>query len=201
VGAAPAPTTLVLLDTNAYLRLAKRVRPMLGVPFGQKRYVLSILQDVEAEVHASPRLRFRYPWFDTDGALVQERLARRLRLSRDEREQIDAAADVLLDAVRRDPMRWMQGGGSPPGPTDCRVLALGLVKGAIVATDDLGMHRLATEFDLSVWHGWELLAKLRSAKVASDELVREVFAALEVNDDLPASWRDARLKAFAKVFR
>ena len=31
----PGPT-LVLLDTNAYLRLAKRVRPMLGVEFGQK---------------------------------------------------------------------------------------------------------------------------------------------------------------------
>lgn len=198
---APAATTLVLLDTNAYLRLAKRVRPLLGVPFGQKRYVLTILQDVESEVHASPRLRFRYPWFDADNELVQERLARRLRLSRDEREQIDAAADVLLDAVRREPLRWIQGGGSPPGPTDCRVLALGLVKGAIVATDDLGMHRLAAEFDLAVWHGWELLAKLRSAKAAGDNLVREIYAALEANDDLPASWREARLVAFAKVFR
>ena len=28
--------TLVLLDTNAYLRLAKRVRPVVGIKFGQK---------------------------------------------------------------------------------------------------------------------------------------------------------------------
>jgi hypothetical protein len=34
--------TLVLLDTNAYLRLAKRIRPMLGMKFGQKEYVLTI---------------------------------------------------------------------------------------------------------------------------------------------------------------
>jgi len=48
---APAATTPVLLDTNAYLRLAKRVRPLLGVPFGQKRYVLTI----RATALVSPR--------------------------------------------------------------------------------------------------------------------------------------------------
>ncbi|MBE0550569.1 MAG: hypothetical protein IH627_23480 [Rubrivivax sp.] len=197
---APAATTPVLLDTNAYLRLAKRVRPLLGVPFGQRRYVLTILPDVEAEVHASARLRFRYPWFDGDAELVAERLARRVRLSADEREQIDIAAGVLHGAVLQDVSRYMQGGGSPPGPTDCRVLAFGLVKGAIVATDDLGMHLLAAEFKLAVWHGWELLAKLRSARAASDELVREIFAALEVNGDLPATWRAAGHGALAKVF-
>ena len=67
---APA-ATLVLLDTNAYLRLAKRVRPMLGVEFGQKRYVLTILEDVEAEVRHSGRLRFHYPWFDADVPTVR----------------------------------------------------------------------------------------------------------------------------------
>ena len=197
---APAATTPVLLDTNAYLRLAKRVRPLLGLPFGQKRYVLTVLPDVEAEVHASARLRFRYPWFDADAELVRERLARRVRLSADEREQIEIAAGVLHDAVLQDVARFLHGGRSPPGPTDCRVLAFGLVKGAIVATDDLGMHVLAVEFKLAVWHGWELLAKLRSAKVASDDLVREIFAALEANGDLPASWREARHGALAKVF-
>ena len=40
----------VLLDTNAYLRLAKRIRPLLGVTFGQKRYTLTILKQVEDEV-------------------------------------------------------------------------------------------------------------------------------------------------------
>ena len=45
--------TLVLLDTNAYLRLAKRIKPLLGVRFGQKDYVLTILKDVEHEVHRS----------------------------------------------------------------------------------------------------------------------------------------------------
>lgn len=197
---APAVTTLVLLDTNAYLRLAKRVRPLLGVPFGQKGYVLTILADVEAEVHASGRLRHRFPWFDADPELVQERLAKRLRLSGDERELLDSTARFLHDWVQQDVARYLVGGGSPPGPTDCRVLAFGQVRPAIVVTDDLGMHALAREFRITVWHGFELLAKLRSAKVASDALVREIYEALEANGDLTATWREAKHTVLAKVF-
>ena len=197
---APAAPTLVLLDTNAYLRLAKRIRPLLGLPFGQKPYQLTILPDVEDEVHASRRLRFRFPWFDGDAGLAQERLARRLRLPRDQNDSLQAAARFLHDWVLQDVARFTSHGRSPPGPTDCRVLAFGQVRPAIVVTDDLGMHALAHEFRIPIWHGFELLAKLRSAKVAGDELVREIYAALEANGDLPASWREARHTLLVKVF-
>ncbi|MGJ7492884.1 hypothetical protein [Variovorax sp. ZT4R33] len=197
---APEIATLVLLDTNAYLRLAKRIRPLLGRPFGQKGYVLTILPDVEDEVHASGRLRYHFPWFDADPALVQERFAKRMRLSADERELIDSTNRFLYDWVQLDVDRYLAGGGSPPGPTDCRVLAFGQVRPAIVVTDDLGMHTLAQEFGITVWHGFELLAKLRTAKVASDALVREIYEALEVNGDLTATWREARHTVLAKVF-
>lgn len=197
---APAETTLVLLDTNAYLRLAKRIRPLLGRPFGQKHYVLTVLKDVEDEVHASRRLRFRFPWFDGDAELAQERLARRMKLSRAENEDLEAAARFLHDWVLQDVGRFTSHGRSPPGATDCRVLAFGQVRPAIVVTDDLGMHELAREFSIATWHGFELLAKLRSAKVASDDLVREIYAALEANGDLTAAWREARHSALVKVF-
>lgn len=164
---AATTTTRVLLDTNAYLRLVKRVRPLLGKPFGQKLYVLTVLEDVEAEVQRSPRLRLRYPWFDGDASLSEERLAQRLRLSRDQRERLDASANFLHDGVLQDVRRFTTGGRSPPGPTDCRIRACGQVCPAVVVTDDLGMHDLATDFHLAVWHGFELLAKLRTAKVAT----------------------------------
>lgn len=67
--------TLVLLDTNAYLRLAKRIRPLLGVEFGQKQYSLTVLKQVEDEVFKSPRLQFLYPWF-SDTELNEERMAK-----------------------------------------------------------------------------------------------------------------------------
>ena len=91
-------------------------------------------------------------------------------------------------------------GRSPPGPADCRALAFGQARPAIVATDDLGMHELAKDFGIAVWHGFELLAKLRTAKKISDALVREIYEAQEANGDLPASWRNARHTHLAKVF-
>jgi hypothetical protein len=72
--------TLVLLDTNTYLRLAKRIRPLLGVKFGQKGYVLTVLRDVEDEVRRNRTLRYRFPWFD-DEAFGGERDSAQIRLS------------------------------------------------------------------------------------------------------------------------
>ena len=132
--------------------------------------------------------------------MASERLAKRVRLSRDEREQIDAASRFLHDWVLQDVRRFTSQGRSPPGAADCRALAFGQVRPAIVVTDDLGMHELAREFSISVWHGFELLAKMRTAKAVSDDLVREIYAALEANGDLTATWREAKHTVLAKVF-
>ena len=96
--------------------------------------------------------------------------------------------------------RFTVGGRSPPGPTDYRVLAFAQIRTIVVATDDLGMHELAREFGIEVWHGFELLAKLRTARAVSDLLVRDIFEALEANGDLPATWRQAKHTTFKKVF-
>lgn len=191
--------TLVLLDTNAYLRLAKRIRPLLGKPFGQKEYILTILKQIEDEVYRNPRLKFNYPWF-TESGLSAERLAKQVRLGKEERTQIEAAASVLRAYVLADPHGYTTHGREPPSPTDCFLLAFGQVRPAIVVTDDLGMHKLAKDFDIDIWHGHELLKKMLSAKVIDNDLVREIYTALENNDDLPHSWRDAKHTEFKKVF-
>ncbi len=191
--------TLVLLDTNAYLRLAKRVRPAVGVVFGQKGYVLTIHKSVEDEVHRSARLRSLYPWFDGQ-EFANERLAKQVRLSAEEKANVHVAQSVLYGWVLADPNNYTHGGRSPPGPTDCWLLALGQVKPAIVVTDDLGMHALAKDFSIAIWHGYELLDKLRSAKVVDGQLVREIFEALEANGDLPKSWQQAKHSVFQKIF-
>ncbi len=191
--------TLVLLDTNAYLRLAKRIRPLLGKSFGQKQYVLTILKQVEDEVHRNPRLKFNYPWFSESGH-TEERLAKQVRLSKEERTQIDAAASVLRAHVLADPHSYTTLGRDPPSTTDCFLLAFGLVRPAIVVTDDLGMHKLAKDFDIDIWHGHELLKKMLSAKAITNELVQEIFTALENNSDLPRTWQEAKHTEFKKLF-
>jgi hypothetical protein len=110
-------TTLVLLDTNAYLRLAKRIKPLLGKKFGQKEYVLTVLRDVEDEVHRNPRLQSKFPWFD--GAdFASERLAKTIRFNADEKEALAAATSVLHGFVLADPGRFLGRHRSPPSRTD-----------------------------------------------------------------------------------
>ena len=191
-------TTQVLLDTNTYLRLAKRIRPAVGRQFGQVPYVLVILKAVEEEVHRSARLRFLNPWFD-EPEFAQERMAKQTRLSAAEKQDLKLVQDVLLGTVQLDVAKYTTG-RSPPGPTDCWLLAYGQIKGAIVVTDDLGMHTLAAATGLKVWHGYELLAKLRTAKVVDSDLVRQIYAALESNQDLTETWRRAKHTTFAKIF-
>ena len=193
--------TLILLDTNAYLRLAKRVRPAIGVKFGQKDYVLTIHKTTEDEVHRSPRLRSKFPWFD-DAEHAEERLAKQVRLTEQERSQLEIVKGVLHGSVLGDPLRFMVGKREPPSENDCFLLAIGQVKPAIVVTDDLGMHLLAEDFGLKVWHGHELLHKLFSANIVDRSVVVAIFEALEAygNDDLPATWRAVKHTKFAKIF-
>lgn len=192
--------TLVLLDTNAYVKLAKRVRPLLGKKFAQKDYVLTVLRDVEDEVHRNPRLRHKFPWFDGDDLAV-ERMAHTPRLSPDEKQTLTAATSVLEGVVRMDLSRFMTRGRAPPSSTDCRMLAFGQIRPAIVVTDDLAMHELAALVGIrDIWHGHELLKKMLSAQLIANDMVREIYEALEANDDMPASWLAVKHTTFVKVF-
>lgn len=192
-------TTEVLLDTNTYLRLAKRIRPAVGRRFGQVPYEVVILKAVEDEVHRSPRLKFRNPWFD-EPEFAQERLAKHRRLSPDDKSEMTLVQGMLLGMVQMEADKYTSHGRQPPGATDCWLLAYAQVKGAVVVTDDLGMHTLAAEAELRVWHGFELLAKLKTAKVVGDDLVREIYDALERNGDMTETWRRAKHREFPRIF-
>jgi hypothetical protein len=166
--------------------------------FGQVPYVLVILKQVEDEVHRNARLQYLNPWFD-EPAFAAERKTKQTRLSDAEKQEIKLVQAVLQGTVALDIVKYTTG-RSPPGATDCWLLAYAQVKGSVVATDDLGMHTLASDFDLKVWHGFELLAKLKSAKVVDNDLVREIFDALERNNDMTDTWRNAKHTEFIRVF-
>ncbi len=190
--------TLVLLDTNAYLRLAKRIHPFLGTKFGDCDYIITILKDVEDEVHKSSKLRFHYPWFD-DSKYKAERMAKQVRLSDKEKLDISNAQSILYNTALGD-KRYLAEKRSPPGQVDCRVLAFTQIRQAIVVTDDLGIHLLANDFDLPIWHGYELLHNLRLAGVVTNELIVEIYEALENNRDITKTWKDAKHTIFADIF-
>lgn len=186
-----------LLDTNVYLRLAKRIRPILGVSFGTKQYQVTILKDVENEVHRSNTLAFHYPWF-SNAEFVTERLAKQLRLSGAEKSKLENAKSIIHGTVKGD-KRFIINGRSPPSPTDCRVLAFSQIRQAIIVTDDEGMHILAEDFGIEVWHGCRLLDELRKAGVIKNELIIDIYVALKNNQDMTKSWIDAKSTLFVDI--
>ena len=62
------------------------------------------------------------------------------------------------------------------------------------------MHKLANDFEIDIWHGHELLKKMLSAKVVTSQLIREIFTALENNNDMPRTWQEAKHTNFKKLF-
>jgi len=190
--------TLVLLDTNVYLRLAKRVRPLLGTPFGSERFELTILKDVENEVHRNSTLSFYYPWFDGDD-FVKERLAKQIRLSEQEKSKLEIVKSVLHGSVKGD-SRYLTNGRSPPSQVDCRVLAFSQIRTSIIVTDDEGMHLLAHDYQISVWYGYQLLEKMWKAQMIDEALIRSIYEALENNDDMTKAWEEAKHTTFIAIF-
>jgi hypothetical protein len=45
-----------------------------------------------------------------------------------------------------------------------------------------------------------LLAKLRTAKIVDNDLVRDIYAALERNGDMTETWRQAKHTMFERIF-
>lgn len=172
---------------------------MLGVKFGYKDYVLTILKDVEDEVMRSSKLRSMNPWFN-EADLTAERMNKRMRLSNEENRALNRAQGVLHGWVKINLPHYTTGGRSPPNAIDCKILAFGQIRSTIVVTDDLGMHDLAKDFGITVWHGPELLAKLLSARKVDNDLMREIYDALERNMDLTKTWIEAKHTTFKKVF-
>jgi hypothetical protein len=191
--------TLVLLDTNVYLRLAKRVRPLLGSPFSVNNYTVTILADVENEVlNRNSTLLYYNPWF-TQQALSSERLAHTIRLTASEKVNLDNAISVFQGLVKGD-QRYLEKGRSPPSRTDCKVLAFSQIRTSIIVTDDLGMHLLASETGVTVWHGYQLIEQMLIAGVIDADLVRSVYDALENNGDMTKTWADAKHTTFVAIF-
>ncbi len=54
---------VILLDSNAYFRLARSIRPLLSQPFGDPPpYALKVIEDLDRELSRSHRLNSKFHW-------------------------------------------------------------------------------------------------------------------------------------------
>ena len=136
----------ILVDTNAYLRLAKTIRPLLFVPFGDNEYCLYILPELNDEL-ANRKLQSKFPWVDAEE--YADNRKHFPQISSKQKKSIQDTFKYVWDHVQTE----------LPGPSrvDAWYIAYALELDIPVVTDDQDMAELARAFEAQVMPTLELL--------------------------------------------
>ena len=171
------PRKVILLDTNAYLRLARSIVPLLGPPVGENPgYTLFVLREVDEEHIASFRLRSKFEWVYADEHR-SDRLSKRYECKGKTVKSVALVESFLSGYARSQ--------GILVSRADIRALAVGRDRGFIVVSDDSGMAEVAEAFQISLWSVLDLLKLLVDVGRIPLEKVNETLQYLEHENDLP----------------
>jgi len=164
------------LDTNAYLRLADVLHPLLKLTFGQPQARLRTIPDVHDELKRSIRLQTHFSWA-MDQKFCEDRKASFPRISGATKKQIVSARDYLLDEAHRNAL--------PVSSTDMFVLAYGLVLSQVVVSDDRGMKTVADIYGIKMLGVADFLALLYNEGGITIEKIKDVVDVMELRHDVP----------------
>jgi len=177
----------ILLDSNAYLRLANSFHPLLNKSFGKKGYTFYLIPEFQKKFNKSPRLKHKFGWVDQT-EYVQNR-KHRLRILKNQTEQINLTYSYL----------WAHNISEGIGASrvDVKALAYGTVLGVPVVTDDRDMTELGKAFGIKMWGLLDLLKIMHTAGQIDWKEIKTLLDYLEYIKDLPYfSFKQEVLKAF-----
>jgi predicted nucleic acid-binding protein len=180
------PLKRILVDSNAYFRLAKSIRPLLGAPFGSQEYCLFVLKELQLEYDRSPRLKDVFHWVNEPE--YKENRAYVLEISKEEKPEIKRAYEFILDYVRN----------VHPGVSKVDVLCLAHAEqlGIPVVTDDEEMREAAGDYGIKTLNTLELLRLMLDAGHIDMPKVREIVGYLAYQRDMPKKI----LKDYKRIF-
>ena len=165
----------ILVDSNSYFRLAKSIHPLLNVEFGDKRYCLYCLKELQDEYNRNPRLKNSFSWVN-EQEYVKNR-SHLLKITREEKMEIKRAYDFILDYVRN----------VHPGVSKIDVLCLAHAEQLCmpVVTDDEEMSIAAGAYDIKTFKTLELLKLMLECRYIDIKKIREIAAYWTYLNDKP----------------
>lgn len=169
----------ILLDTNAYFRLAQSIRPLLNVQFGENNYNLYVLKELQDEYEKNPRLTNQFSWVN-DPEYVNNR-SQLLAVANEEKIEIKRAYDFILDYVRN----------VHPGVSRVDVLCLAYAEQLRipVVTDDDEMRQAARDYGIKNLKTLELLKLMLDCGHIDMAKVREIAAYWVYMKDTPKAFK------------
>ncbi len=182
------PQSRILLDSNAYFRLAQSIRPLLDAPFGEANYCLYVLKELQKEYERNPRLKRSFAWVN-EPEYVENR-TKRLVVKRIEKVEIDRAYKFILSFSRQ----------VHPGVSKIDVLCLAHAEqlDIPVVTDDADMLEVAAQYGIKTLKTLDLLKLMLNCNNIDMRKVREVAAYLVYQNDTPKDFRKDYKKLFAE---
>ncbi|EGR1020494.1 PIN domain-containing protein [Vibrio cholerae] len=181
------PQSKILVDTNAYLRLAKTIRPLLFVSFGDEQFCLYILPELNQEL-AGRKLQSKFPW--TEDYEFLENRKHFPSISRKQKQSIKDTFEYVWDYVQTDL--------SGPSRVDAWYIAYALELGVPVVTDDQDMSELARVFDAQVMSTLELLKIMLDCGHADMKTIDALCSYWQHISDMPAKFHSDYPRLFGK---
>lgn len=184
------PPRLILLDSNAYLRLANSIHPLLGQRFGQSEQELNVLRVIEKldlEYAKSQRLKYKFHWVK-DTPYSENRQKERLRIAPKQQKEVDQAVTFILATEKESEFSISL--------VDAQALAVGFVKKCPVVSDDRGMQEIGKLLDIDAWSTVQLLRLMQIEEWITLDKCLEIVRYWDHENDLP------RPKAvFSSIFK
>ncbi len=156
----------ILVDSNAYFRLAQSIHPLLNVEFGDKCYCLYCIKELQDEYNRNPRLINLFSWVN-ELDYVRNR-SHLLKITRQEKSEIKRAYDFIRDYVRH----------VHPGVSKVDVLCLAHAEQLCipVVTDDAEMSIAAGVYNIKTLKTLELLKLMLDCRHIDIKKVKEITA-------------------------
>ncbi|MFC3282109.1 DNA-binding protein [Litchfieldella rifensis] len=178
------PQSKILVDTNTYLRLARAIRPLLFLEFGEARYCLYILPELNGELSVR-RLISKFPWVGDEEYVENRQYSP--KVAKKKRKEVDNTFEFVWDYVVSD----------LPGPSrvDALYVTWAVELSIPVVTDDKDMTLLAEVFGARVMPTLEILRLMLDCGHVSLKTVSGLVDYWRYIDDRPANFH-ADLKKF-----
>jgi hypothetical protein len=168
----------ILLDSNAYFRLAQTFHPLLHVEFGEDCHCLYVIRELQQEFNRSSRLQTKFFWV-SEAEYVENR-SRTISIPSKAARTIKLTLSVILGHSRRE--------GLGASRVDAAALATAYALGIPVVTDDGDMLTLAKAFTIEAMKTLELLRLMVDCGRATTEQVVTAASYWGYSNDLPKGY-------------
>lgn len=169
----------ILLDTNSYFRLAKSIHPLLDTIFGDKKYCLYVLAELDYEFKKNKRLKTQFSWVEDEE--FQSNRETSLALSKQNKKNIALTIGFLKQHKIDNSL-----GASR---IDILYLAHGHVLSVPVVTDDGDMIQVAKDFNIKTMKTLELMRLMVDCGHIDIHKVKQIVAYWEYIGDIPGNFR------------